>query len=95
MAAAISDVQFILCSFINEYKPNDKVYNSLLLAYNSGPKKSENVYINEKMVIVAIPGFANGRAIKKNLCHALQPSIFADSKSSSGIPSINCLKIII
>ena len=95
MAAAISDVQFILCSFINEYRPNDKVYNSLLLAYNNGPKKSENVYINEKIVIVAIPGFVSGKATKKNLCHALQPSIFADYKSSSGIPNINCLRIII
>ena len=41
--------------------------------------------IKQNKVVTAMPGAANGKAMRKKACHFVHPSIIADSSSSWGI----------
>ena len=75
----------------NMRKAMGMVYNIGLPRYKREAKKSSHFQMNEKMRVVIRAGVVNGRIIEKNVRHSLQPSIFADSSRSIGIPRINCM----
>ena len=78
-----------LCASSDIFSASEMGYSFTLLMYSNWFKKSFHSHMNWKMPAENSAGAHSGAMIFVSVCHMLQPSMYAASSRSRGMPRMN------